>query len=132
METDPVGKTVITLSANDADSSASFSYTIADGNADDYFEFSSTSTNKLLLKSVIDLDNPTSAENNYNLKITVSDGGSPELTGTTFVTITVTSANEHTPTFSSVIINETVGFSTCFDIFLLIYENNALIFHSFF
>lgn len=107
-EADPVGKSIITLDATDADSTFTFSYTIANGNTDDYFELSSSISNQLQLKSIIDLDSPTSAGSTYNLEITVTDGGAPELTGTTYVTITVTSSNENAPTFASVIINETV------------------------
>lgn len=99
-ETSPVGTSVYEFTVTDADSAYTYIFNIASGDTGGYFEFDSSIINKLQLKSVIDLDSPTSASDTYNLQITVTDGGSPELTGTTYITVFVASTNEHTPTFT--------------------------------
>lgn len=108
-ETSPVGTSVFEFTVTDADSISTYIFNITSGDTGGYFEFNSSFRNRLQLKSIIDLDSPTSASDRYNLKITVTDGGSPELTGTAYITVSVTSINEHTPTFTPAQISVTVS-----------------------
>lgn len=108
-ETSPVGTSVFEFTVTDADSTSTYIFSITSGDTGGFFEFDSSITNKLQLKSVIDLDSPTSASDTYNLQITVTDGGSPELTGTAYITVSVASINEHTPEFTAPSISVTVS-----------------------
>ncbi|XP_052086465.1 protocadherin Fat 4-like [Mytilus californianus] len=101
-----VGTSIIEFTVTDKDSSTSNTFNIVSGDTGGFFEFDA---NKLQLKSVIDLDTPTSASNTYPLQITVTDGGTPELTGAAHLTVFVSSSNEHTPTFPTSVISQTVA-----------------------
>ncbi|XP_066284273.1 protocadherin-like wing polarity protein stan [Branchiostoma lanceolatum] len=94
------GTSVATLAVSDADSSSSVSYEFVSGNDADKFKFGTTNTNDVEVKTTIDLDSATPDEGEYTLVVRVTDGGTPALSGTTTVYVTVTPTNQHDPTFA--------------------------------
>ncbi|XP_053376783.1 cadherin-23-like [Mercenaria mercenaria] len=103
-ESTTAGTSLLTLAVTDNDVTASaLTYSIETSSTPSaystYFEMDTGTTNQLNLKAVIDLD--SGADATYNLIIKVSDGGSPELTSTTQVTVTMTTENENDPTFAA-------------------------------
>ncbi|CAH1264999.1 FAT4 [Branchiostoma lanceolatum] len=94
------GTSVATLVVSDADSSSSVSYEFVYGNDADKFKFGTTNTNDVEVKTTIDLDSATPDEGEYKLVVRVTDGGTPALSGTTTVYVTVTPTNQHDPTFT--------------------------------
>ncbi|XP_046548571.1 LOW QUALITY PROTEIN: protocadherin Fat 4-like [Haliotis rubra] len=97
-EDSPAGTSILTLNASDADATSTLTFSVASGDVvPPKFEFSSTTNGQLQLSSPIDLDQPTNDAGYYTLTVIVTDGGAPELTGTTYVTVTVTAVNQHPP-----------------------------------
>ncbi|KAL4226469.1 hypothetical protein ACF0H5_014452 [Mactra antiquata] len=93
-----VGSIVGTVVANDADSGSAgeVSYTITNGNVDNVFDIDLSTGH---IKTIAALDFETSSTNPYVLVIEGSDGdSSTPLTGTTTVSLTITDANDNTPT----------------------------------
>ncbi|XP_019623295.1 PREDICTED: protocadherin Fat 4-like [Branchiostoma belcheri] len=94
------GTSVVTLAVSDADSSSAVSYEFVSGNDADKFQFGTTNANDVELKNVIDLDSATPDEGEYTLVVRITDGGTPVLSSTTTVYVTVTPTNQHDPTFT--------------------------------
>ncbi|XP_035676136.1 protocadherin Fat 4-like [Branchiostoma floridae] len=94
------GTSVATLVVSDADSSSSVSYEFVSGNDADKFQFGTTNTNDVEVKTTIDLDSATPDEGEYTLVVRVTDGGTPPLSGTATVYVTVTPTNQHDPIFA--------------------------------
>ncbi|XP_002735781.1 protocadherin Fat 4-like [Saccoglossus kowalevskii] len=99
-EGDVIGTVITTFNVNDDDSAAitTISYQFYSGNELDKFEMDDT-TNKLKVKSVINLDDGDPEE--FSLLLHILDGGTPELTGTAMICISLTSSNDYDPVFSS-------------------------------
>ncbi|XP_077988357.1 cadherin-23-like [Glandiceps talaboti] len=100
-ETATVGSSVVTLTTSDVDTATTFSYTIMSGNDDDKFEFDGTTPELIKIKTVIDLDVGTLDPQEYELVIEVTDGGTPELTATATVLVSVNPINQHDPVFGA-------------------------------
>ncbi|XP_078597383.1 protocadherin Fat 4-like [Branchiostoma floridae x Branchiostoma japonicum] len=94
------GTSVATLVVSDADSSSSVSYEFVSGNDADKFQFGTTNTNDVEVKTTIDLDSATPDAGEYTLVVRVTDGGTPPLSGTTTVYVTITPTNQHDPIFA--------------------------------
>jgi protocadherin Fat 1/2/3 len=92
-----LGTIISTIRATDADSgiNAQLSYSITSGNDQEVFNLNSTQGT---LSVAGDLDRETTAS--YNLTVQAMDGGSPPLTSSTFVTITIGDVNDNPPVFS--------------------------------
>ena len=103
---------VILLPATDADTTSTLAYAITSGNTDK-FKFDTTTKNQLKIKTAIDLDADTGDAASYTLVATVTDGGSPELTGSTTVFITVTPSNDHDPVFGTTTPTGTISVRMC-------------------
>ncbi|XP_077987043.1 cadherin-23-like [Glandiceps talaboti] len=82
-----------TASVNDKDTIFNPTLTFISGNDNNIFAFDGT---KLVLNSVVNLDNPDFHPSSYTLKIAVSDG---IYSGTGTVLVTVNPINEHPPIF---------------------------------
>ncbi|XP_076447241.1 protocadherin Fat 4-like [Babylonia areolata] len=97
------GASLVLVTATDADTSPTFTYTIdssLQGNPSSKFQFSGTTAGQLELAAGIDLDTGDDAVT--VLQILVTDGGSPTVrTGTARVTVTITPTNDHTPAFGA-------------------------------
>jgi hypothetical protein len=93
----PLGRTIYTITVTDADSgtNAQLSYSITSGNDQEAFNLNST---RGTLSVAGALDRETTAS--YNLTVQAMDGGSPPLTSSTFVTITIGDVNDNPPVFS--------------------------------
>ena len=96
-EDEPVGTSVLTLTASDADigSNAELVYFITAGNTQRVFSINSTS-GELLTSTLLDFEQVES----YNLSVTARDTGSPRLTSTVSVLISVRDVNDNAPVFS--------------------------------
>ena len=91
---------VTTVVATDADAGQTVTFTLS---GDDAGLFSITPAGELTFKTVPDYEMPTDtgADNVYEVTITATDHGTPEMTATQALTITVTNVtNEHTPVFA--------------------------------
>ncbi|XP_070559235.1 protocadherin Fat 4-like isoform X2 [Ptychodera flava] len=100
-EASNVADAVVTLTATDVDAITTvLTYSIVSGNDDDKFEFHNTISDRIILKSTIDLDSGAADPSEYSLVVEVVDSGTPELTGTATVHIAVTPSNDHSPVFS--------------------------------
>ncbi|XP_046581094.1 protocadherin Fat 4-like [Haliotis rubra] len=101
-ESSLAGTSILTLVAADADATSTLTFSVTSGDVvPPKFEFSGTTPGQLQLASLIDLDQPTNDAGYYTLTVIVTDGGVPELTGTTYVTVTVTAVNQHTPVMNT-------------------------------
>ena len=89
------------LIAIDADQSSALTYHLdASSSPSSYSSFFAIEElNKLKLISAIDLDDSDNSANTFHLVVIVKDGGSPELSGTTTILVTVTAVNEYPPVF---------------------------------
>ncbi|CAL1540461.1 unnamed protein product [Lymnaea stagnalis] len=100
-----VDEVIFTVSASDADSgTTTFKYSVNDvklgGTLVSDWVFDATNIGQLKLNKVLDLDTAgTSAV--HILELMVKDGGSPELTGTTSLTVSITAVNDFPPTIGS-------------------------------
>ncbi|XP_067685433.1 protocadherin Fat 4-like [Haliotis asinina] len=90
------GATIVSVAATDADATSTLTYAIESGDTT-RFQFNSS---RLELKATINLDSPDNDADYYVLRIIVTDGGAPELTGTTSVTVSVVAVNDHDPIFA--------------------------------
>ncbi len=99
------GMTVVTtVTATDADADQTVSFTLT-GGADESL-FSITSAGDLTFTTAPDYEMPTDAggNNEYDVTITATDDGTPEMTATQALTITVTDVDEnniHAPVFAN-------------------------------
>ena len=84
---------VLTVASTDADATATLTYEIESGDTA-RFQFSGA---ELQLKAALNLDNPANDPDYYILRVIAKDGGTPELTGTTSVTVSITAVNDHDP-----------------------------------
>ena len=76
-----------------------------------FFTFSGSTSGQLDLATAIDLDTTGVA---YNvIVVTVSDGGTPALTGTSTVTVNVGYVNDATPVFGATTPAGTISVSFC-------------------
>ena len=73
--------------------------------------FSGSTAGLLETSALIKPDSPDSDPASYTLTVTVVDGGSPELTGTATVYVTVTTSNDHSPIFGTTIPTGTISVS---------------------
>ncbi|XP_060602144.1 cadherin-23-like isoform X2 [Ruditapes philippinarum] len=101
VESTAAATSLLTLAATDNDeTAATLTYSIETSSTPSsystYFGLDTTTPNQLNLKAVVDLD--TGADSTYNLIVKVSDGA---LSSTCQVTVTITTENEHDPTFAS-------------------------------
>ena len=94
------GANVVTVAATDADQTATIAYSIQSGDASK-FEFNTGTPGLLQFKIAVNLDQPDNHPAFYTLVVIATDGGSPELTGTASVTVTITAENEHAPVFGA-------------------------------
>nr|XP_006825997.1 PREDICTED: protocadherin Fat 4-like [Saccoglossus kowalevskii] len=99
-ETAAVSDVAVTLTVTDADSASTLTYSFVSGNADGKFEFNQAN-HQITVKNAIDLDVGADDPEEYILVVEVTDGGSPELSGTSTVIIMVTSSNDHDPVFDA-------------------------------
>ena len=95
-ETDPVGTSVATVAATDADAGANgtVSFSITAGNTNSDFSIDA-STGEITIANALDAGITAS----YTLTVTATDGGAPANTTTASVTITVNSVNSNDPIF---------------------------------
>ena len=104
------GTLVYALTATDADATSALTYRLDSSSQPSSYEtyFSVSGGNTITLITTVDLDTPVSAEDLFYLVVTVTDGGSPERTGTTTVIVSVEFVNEEAPVFaeSTYIVNE--------------------------
>ncbi len=93
---------VTTITATDADTEQTVTFTLS-GGADAYL-FSITQAGELTFNTAPDYENPVDMGGNnvYEVTVTATDSGIPEMTATQTLTITVTDVtNENTPVFTS-------------------------------
>ena len=85
---------VTTVDATDADAGQTVTFTLSGGADADLFTLSPTGV--LTFKTAPDYENPadTGADNTYEVTITATDNGTPEMTVTQALTITVTNEDE--------------------------------------
>ncbi|KAL3852704.1 hypothetical protein ACJMK2_016322, partial [Sinanodonta woodiana] len=110
---------VIELFATDGDISQSLSYSVKYGDPWRFFIFDGTKPNQLSTNNCINLDSPDNhahayglTDNHphaYGLTAVVTDDGSPEKTGTTYVMITVNRKNDNAPVFGATSPNSTLS-----------------------
>ncbi|GFO15617.1 protocadherin fat 4, partial [Plakobranchus ocellatus] len=98
------GSVVTTVSATDGDvTAATFSYdveaVVVGATTVSDWAFDGATPGQLEFASDLDLD--TGDEAIHVLRLIVKDGASPELTGSTTLTVSISDDNEHTPTISS-------------------------------
>ncbi|XP_051950332.1 cadherin EGF LAG seven-pass G-type receptor 3 [Xyrauchen texanus] len=107
-ENQPPGTSVITMTAEDADAGEAgrLSYSMAplmNSRSTDYFQIDPItgllSTTHILDREHMDL---------HYFRVTATDHGSPRLSGTTMVTITVADRNDHSPVFEQTEYRETI------------------------
>ncbi|XP_068085238.1 fat-like cadherin-related tumor suppressor homolog [Anabrus simplex] len=96
-ENSPAGKTVLQLRAedHDLDPNQRLSYRITAGNPESFFAIDSDTG--LIRTTGRKLDRENQAE--HILEVTVSDNGSPPLSSTTRVVVSVADVNDHAPQF---------------------------------
>ncbi|XP_041349525.1 cadherin-23-like [Gigantopelta aegis] len=105
-EADAIGTTVVTIAATDTDIgvNAEVSYSVPSGNGLGHFQLDSA-TGVITVKAALDFEsNPL-----YTLVVEATDKGSPALTGTSTVSITVTNTNDNTPVCPSAVYTATVA-----------------------
>ncbi|KAK3610536.1 hypothetical protein CHS0354_008971, partial [Potamilus streckersoni] len=108
-ETKAAGSSLMNFIVTDKDeTSPTLTFSIESGDISGFFGFDATTKNQLNLNTAINLDSPDNHSPTYSLVIIVKDGGTPELTGTTYVTVSITSENEHSPVFSATSPSSTV------------------------
>ncbi|XP_071083745.1 protocadherin Fat 4-like [Haliotis cracherodii] len=95
--TTTAGTTIVAVAATDADATSTLAYAIEVGDST-RFQFGASG---LELKTAINLDSPDNDPDYYVLRIIVTDGGTPELTGTTSVTVSIVAVNDHDPAFAA-------------------------------
>ena len=86
---------VLTLAASDVDASTTLSWSVEPADDEDKFEISSTGA--LSFKNAPDFEIPDqdgSTDNQYRVTVKVADNGSPVMSDTHTVTVTVTNVNE--------------------------------------
>ena len=85
---------VLTLSASDVDASTTLSWSVESGG--DGSKFNISSTGALSFKTAPNFEMPTDADtmNDYVVTVKVEDNGTPRMSDTHTVTVTVTNANE--------------------------------------
>lgn len=108
-EDEVASTSVLALTATDNDETFTFTYSIFSGNTGSKFQIVS---NELQIQTVVDLDSPNNDPSFYTLVVQVVDGGSPELTGSTTVLISISPTNDHDPVFvapSTVTVSPLVG-----------------------
>ncbi|XP_046571396.1 cadherin-23-like, partial [Haliotis rubra] len=91
------GATIVAVAATDADATSTLAYAIEFGDTT-RFQFNASG---LELITAINPDSPANDPDYYVLRIIVTDGGTPELTGTTSVTVSVVAVNDHDPAFAA-------------------------------
>ncbi|XP_070559708.1 protocadherin alpha-10-like [Ptychodera flava] len=84
------------LDVMDDDTTLIQTFSFVSGNDLGLFDFSG---DDLVLAGEVNLDEPENHPDEYTLVIVVSDGGTPPLSGTATVEVTVTPVNEHAPIF---------------------------------
>uniref|UniRef100_A0A0A1WPP1 Fat-like cadherin-related tumor suppressor homolog n=1 Tax=Zeugodacus cucurbitae TaxID=28588 RepID=A0A0A1WPP1_ZEUCU len=116
LEGSPENTPVIQLNAYDNDKNPAqfFTYRIISGNPEGFFELNSTTGDLITTERKLDRENQAE----HILEISISDNGTPALTSTTRVVVSVEDINDHSPEFeqrfykiqvpSTVDINETV------------------------
>ncbi|XP_064602244.1 protocadherin Fat 4-like [Liolophura sinensis] len=92
-----VSSSLMTMLATDKDPSSILTYSIVNGN--EALKFKLVGGAELQLQNAINLDRPNYDPIEYKLVIEVVDGGSPELTASTTVVITVIPSNDYAPDF---------------------------------
>uniref|UniRef100_A0A4W5RPL4 Cadherin EGF LAG seven-pass G-type receptor 3 n=1 Tax=Hucho hucho TaxID=62062 RepID=A0A4W5RPL4_9TELE len=107
-ENQPPGTSVITISATDPDSgdAGKLSYTMAplmNSRSTDYFHID-PDTGLITTSQVLDREHMDL----HYFRVTASDHGSPRLSGTTMVAITVADRNDHSPIFEHAEYRETI------------------------
>ncbi|KAK3585849.1 hypothetical protein CHS0354_038376 [Potamilus streckersoni] len=110
-EDSPKDTSVIELFATDADFSQSLAYSVKYGDPWGFFTFDETKTNQININKCINLDSPDNHPSTYSLIVVVTDDGSPKLTGTTYVMITVNRNNDNAPVFGATSPNSTLTVS---------------------
>ncbi|KAI8512133.1 hypothetical protein Bbelb_087720 [Branchiostoma belcheri] len=109
LETAAANTVVRTLAATEGGEGDTLTYSIVSGNTNSKFAIAGTNNDEIQLASTFDL---TLDPLTYLLGVQVTDGGSPELTGTTTVRVDVTLVNSDTPAFALVIIPSIVAENT--------------------
>ncbi len=94
---------VTTVRATDADTGQTVTFTLSDGA--DAGLFTLTPEGVLAFNTAPDFEIPTDmgTDNGYEVIITATDDGTPPMTATQALTITVTDVNEHAPVFTSAV-----------------------------
>ncbi|XP_078692006.1 cadherin EGF LAG seven-pass G-type receptor 2-like [Branchiostoma floridae x Branchiostoma belcheri] len=109
LETAAANTVVRTLAATEGGEGDPLTYSIVSGNTNSKFTIAGTNNDEIQLAAIFDL---TLDPLTYLLGVQVTDGGSPELTGTTTVRVDVTLVNSDTPAFALVIIPSIVAENT--------------------
>ncbi|XP_019614776.1 PREDICTED: protocadherin Fat 4-like [Branchiostoma belcheri] len=109
LETAAANTIVRTLAATEGGEGDTLTYSIVSGNTNSKFAIAGTNNDEIQLAATFDL---TLDPLTYLLGVQVTDGGSPELTGTTTVRVDVTLVNSDTPAFALVIIPSIVAENT--------------------
>uniref|UniRef100_A0ABM0N157 Protocadherin Fat 4-like n=1 Tax=Saccoglossus kowalevskii TaxID=10224 RepID=A0ABM0N157_SACKO len=99
-EGDVIDTVITTFNVNDDDSAAitTISYQFYSGNDLDKFKMDDA-THQLKIKTLVNLD--AGHPDVYDIVLRVLDGGTPELTGTTSLHISVTETNDYDPVFGT-------------------------------
>ncbi|XP_064600895.1 protocadherin Fat 4-like [Liolophura sinensis] len=95
-EDEPISTSVLALTATDNDETVTFTYSIFSGNSGSKFQIVS---DELQVQAAVDVDSPNNDPSFYTLVIQVVDGGSPQLTGSTTVLVSITPTNDYDPVF---------------------------------
>ncbi|XP_072233193.1 cadherin EGF LAG seven-pass G-type receptor 1 isoform X2 [Leuresthes tenuis] len=98
-ENEPAGTRVITLKANDSDDGEAgrLEYSIEalfDKRSDDFFAID-TQTGSITTTQALDRE----VKDTHVFKVTVTDNGNPKRSATSYLTVTVSDTNDHTPVF---------------------------------
>ncbi|XP_074482164.1 cadherin EGF LAG seven-pass G-type receptor 1 isoform X2 [Sebastes fasciatus] len=98
-ENEPAGTRVITLKATDPDDGEAgrLEYSMEalfDSRSNDYFDIDSQ-TGSITTVQALDREE----KDNHLFKVTVTDNGSPKRSATSYITVTVSDTNDHSPTF---------------------------------
>ena len=101
------GTPVVTVSVSDADSgqNSQFNFSIVSGNFENAFTINAISTGMAIITVSPDANINREEIEVYNLVVMVTDRGSPQLSNTALVMITVTDINDNAPNFLPEIYN---------------------------
>ena len=103
--------------SDDDVTAATYTYSFASGNAAGKFRFDASTPSMIETAALIEPDVATGDATSYTLVVEVSDGGTPALTGSTTVIITVTTTNDHDPVFGASTPSGVVMVSLCLHLF---------------